>query len=292
MSTFDSGRRRLLAGIALVSLLAWPARGQATPDCVKSATVGDWEAVGYDDFWTVSRNLPEDFTITVFDTFTTIGGGDLSKQDQRYTMEGTPVAAFAVSVDGEDVVLATAAGFDNFSGSDHSAIVTAFIAGKAATFTISLDNGSRISLGFSLNGFTRAVYTAKALSDQMARLAASEKCEPLDADCFFTAAACGAVGLADDCWELETLRRFRDRTLVRMPHGPADIAEYDRSAPAIIAAIAGMPGARRRLLALYWTCILPCCVLARLGADRACRSLYAWHFARLKHLIANQPARL
>jgi len=99
--------------------------------------------------------------------------------------------------------------------------------------------------------------------------------------CFVTTACCEMVGLADDCWELRTLRQFRDTRLAALPGGPADIARYYRAAPALVASLATCHAGRRRLLGLYWRDILPCALLARLGLARACHRRYRRMMQRL-----------
>src|SRR5258705_10310485 len=49
--------------------------------------------------------------------------------------------------------------------------------------------------------------------------------------CFLTATCCALVGLADDCFELRTLRRYRDEVLAEMPDGRGDIDRYYGIAP-------------------------------------------------------------
>lgn len=50
-------------------------------------------------------------------------------------------------------------------------------------------------------------------------------------NCYVSTAACGAVGLNDDCWELSQLRRFRDNWLSKQANGADDIARYYALAP-------------------------------------------------------------
>ncbi|MGE0846025.1 MAG: CFI-box-CTERM domain-containing protein [Flavobacteriaceae bacterium] len=92
--------------------------------------------------------------------------------------------------------------------------------------------------------------------------------------CFLTTACTEAAGLADDCWELATLRRFRDGALAAMPGGAADVARYYETAPAIVARIAGRADARRELARLYALYVLPSAVTAALGLDRIARRIY------------------
>ena len=89
--------------------------------------------------------------------------------------------------------------------------------------------------------------------------------------CFLTSAACDTIGLADDCWELRTLRRFRDDWLVRQDGGAQDIASYYAHAPAIAARLRDDP---RALVSLYWTGIVPSALAARLGMKNTARRIY------------------
>jgi len=114
--------------------------------------------------------------------------------------------------------------------------------------------------------------------------------QPLDpttggaAPCFFTTAASLTVGLSDDCWELRTLRRFRDTVLCRTTEGRALTARYYLEAPRLVAGINRRADAARLWLRAYWTYILPCAVLARLGLHRAAVAHYKRLFTRLEAL--------
>jgi len=63
------------------------------------------------------------------------------------------------------------------------------------------------------------------------------KHESSSGGCFLTSACTAARGLADDCHELQTLRRFRDEWLKKQPDGILLIAHYYEIAPKIVAAI-------------------------------------------------------
>jgi len=91
--------------------------------------------------------------------------------------------------------------------------------------------------------------------------------------CFFTTACCDELGLRDDCWELRTLRRYRDTYLAGAAGGKEDIETYYSLAPQVLESI---PGDTRRqdLLVIYAFMILPCAVLAKLGFNRLTRQLY------------------
>lgn len=93
-------------------------------------------------------------------------------------------------------------------------------------------------------------------------------------DCFLTSACCAVIGLNDRCWELETLRRFRDGWLSSFEAGRRDIVRYYREAPAIAQRLIRTRAGHRALLGIYWRYILPSAVLARIGANRAAYALY------------------
>jgi len=55
--------------------------------------------------------------------------------------------------------------------------------------------------------------------------------------CFLTSACCEYMGLADNCYELETLRKFRDEQLCKIDNGTEIKEVYYRDAPGIVDAI-------------------------------------------------------
>jgi hypothetical protein len=101
--------------------------------------------------------------------------------------------------------------------------------------------------------------------------------------CFLTASCCGLVGLADDCFELSTLRRYRDEVLAEMPNGRRDIRFYYVLAPAILDSIR-RHGHERELLVVYFTHVLPSAVLAWLGLNRSAR----WHYRRMMQMLCRR----
>lgn len=95
--------------------------------------------------------------------------------------------------------------------------------------------------------------------------------------CFFTTAAVHTLGLTDDCWELRSLRRFRDGPLGQMTGGADLIDRYYAEAPGVVAAIGQRDDASRIWTWAYWRYILPCAVMTRLGLT----SLALAHYRRL-----------
>lgn len=102
--------------------------------------------------------------------------------------------------------------------------------------------------------------------------------------CFFTTAASHTLGLSDDCWELRTLRAFRDGPLAGTPDGRALTGRYYAEAPRLVAGIGRRADAARVWLGAYFSHILPCAVLARLGLYRLTIRHYSALFARLDRL--------
>lgn len=69
--------------------------------------------------------------------------------------------------------------------------------------------------------------------------------------CFITTASIEANGLTDDCYELNTLRAFRDEYVRNLPNGDQIVREYYETAPRIIAGINEMENSREIYLTLY-----------------------------------------
>jgi hypothetical protein len=92
--------------------------------------------------------------------------------------------------------------------------------------------------------------------------------------CFLTTACVHYLALADDCFELSSLRRFRDNSLLRMSGGPEDIALYYKHAPQIVQHILASADPSRDFARLYALYILPSAIAAQLGFDRAARRIY------------------
>lgn len=99
--------------------------------------------------------------------------------------------------------------------------------------------------------------------------------------CFLTTACCEAYGKPDDCYELETLRAFRDSWLQFQPGGAESIATYGVVAPKICEALARDPRRDLQLARIYWGAIVPCLALIRLGLRRPAYTLYRRLVTRL-----------
>src|SRR4029450_3805156 len=80
--------------------------------------------------------------------------------------------------------------------------------------------------------------------------------------------------LADNCFELRALRRYRDDVLAHEPGGTRAIAAYYAFAPLILARLP-REGRERLLLFIYARYVLPSAVAAMLGLNALAYRLYA-----------------
>ena len=115
--------------------------------------------------------------------------------------------------------------------------------------------------------------------DELAKDRDNDKCAAPD-ECFITSACCDVLGLADNCFELRSLRAYRDDVLAKEPGGAEAIALYYDLAPVILRA---MPDARRNriLSVIYLRYVLPAALLARMGVSGLARRLYSAMMHRL-----------
>ncbi|MGI8725010.1 MAG: CFI-box-CTERM domain-containing protein [Methyloceanibacter sp.] len=155
--------------------------------------------------------------------------------------------------------------------------------GKSAEFTIKLGD-EQCSFKVDTDPLHKALSWAEEKRTELAKDRDNDKCAALD-DCFITSACCEVLGLSDDCFELRSLRAYRDQVLASTPGGAADIALYYRIAPEILRA---MPSATRhaRLGAVYLLYILPAAVAARLGLPTLAHRIYRAMMQRLAREFA------
>ncbi len=115
---------------------------------------------------------------------------------------------------------------------------------------------------------------AAARRDALATERDNKQCASAE-DCFVTTACCTVLGLGDDCFELRTLRRYRDDVLAKLTGGIGDIARYYDLAPRLLARLrANAPNPELVLLSVYARYILPAALAAWLGLDRLAYRLY------------------
>lgn len=118
-----------------------------------------------------------------------------------------------------------------------------------------------------------------------------ETLKRLFSGCFITTAACEHFGKPDDCYELTTLRQFRDGWLALQPGGEETIREYYRIAPVIVKAL-NASSQRDTVYSDIWNhCILPCVQMIEQGAYGPCRALYEKMVLGLKQKYYNVNVR-
>jgi hypothetical protein len=143
------------------------------------------------------------------------------------------------------------------------------------TLEIAIKLGDTEECRFKLNCETlrKALEWATDIRDQLAERYAEQQCTPPQG-CFITTACCEVLGLADDCFELRALRRYRDQVLAKTPKGAAELALYYALAPSILRAL-HEPERSVHLAWLYARFILPSAIAATLRLDRLAYHLYA-----------------
>lgn len=76
--------------------------------------------------------------------------------------------------------------------------------------------------------------------------------------CYLTSACVEAMGLTDNCHELEVLRSFRDGYILSLPNGADEVSEYYCCAPTIVDRIKNQANAKEIFEQIYRELILPC----------------------------------
>lgn len=92
--------------------------------------------------------------------------------------------------------------------------------------------------------------------------------------CFITTAVCEYLGKPDDCFELTTLRDFRDNWLANQIGGKEDIREYYRIAPLIVERLAISEEKHCLYGRIYSEYIEPCLEDILHGRNECCRKRY------------------
>jgi hypothetical protein len=158
-----------------------------------------------------------------------------------------------------------------------------FRAARSVEMAVKLGDTKECRFTLNCEDLRKALNWATHQKATLAQSFEAQKCTPPSQGCFLTTACCEMLRLDDHCFELRTLRRYRDQVLTTMPGGHAAIAAYSLLAPAIHA---GLPQEERvtRLLSIYARFILPSAIAARLGLNRLTYRLYA----RMMHDLASE----
>lgn len=80
---------------------------------------------------------------------------------------------------------------------------------------------------------------------------------PILGGCFLTTACVDAMGMADDCWVLETARKFRDTFMTETPEKAREIREYYEIAPQVVEGINKRSDAKKIWKRFFWGDIIP-----------------------------------
>jgi hypothetical protein len=160
-------------------------------------------------------------------------------------------------------------------------LATAPLFRESASVEMTIKLGDKDDCRFKLDcqSLRQALDWAEERKAALATEYAEDTCTPPEG-CFITSACCEVLGLTDDCFELATLRRYRDRLLAATPAGRAEIARYYELAPALLASL---PPDRRGplLLSVYGRFILPSAIAAKLGLNGLAYHLYERMIAEL-----------
>ncbi len=145
------------------------------------------------------------------------------------------------------------------------------------------DGHAVMAMNFNATGFAEAW---QFFTTQFARLNAQrgKQC----GDCFITTACCESFGLDDDCFELRTLRAFRDGPMRRMREGAADIARYYETAPFILRAMR-TANDTQILTTVFAAYILPSALAAHFGWNSLARRLYVKMMHKLEARYHTAP---
>ena len=92
--------------------------------------------------------------------------------------------------------------------------------------------------------------------------------------CYITTAVCESRNLPDDCYELETLRKYRDGYLMQTEEGKRLVEEYYDIAPGIVMAVNMHRDASDIYEKIYQKYLVPCIQDAESGRNEECKERY------------------
>lgn len=92
--------------------------------------------------------------------------------------------------------------------------------------------------------------------------------------CYITTAVCESRNLSDHCYELETLRAYRDQYLMQTEEGRGIVEDYYDVAPRIVMAIAMQEDSASVYEQLYREYLMPCIHMIEDGKNEECRRHY------------------
>lgn len=92
--------------------------------------------------------------------------------------------------------------------------------------------------------------------------------------CYVTTAVCRSLRKPENCYELTTLKRYRDEYLANAEGGSELIHAYYDIAPTIVKRIEKEADAEAKYRYLWETYLKPCISLIEAGQNEACKELY------------------
>ena len=93
--------------------------------------------------------------------------------------------------------------------------------------------------------------------------------------CYITTAVCRSLGRPDDCYELNTLRDYRDSYLLSTDEGREMVQDYYNIAPTIVKRINKKAEADEIYENIWKTYLSPCITMIENGENEKCRDLYS-----------------
>lgn len=92
--------------------------------------------------------------------------------------------------------------------------------------------------------------------------------------CYITTAICESQNKADDCYELNVLREYRDRYLLSCEAGEEAVREYYDIAPTIVSRINKKKDAKEIYRQIYDSYLSSCISLIEGGQEEKCQEVY------------------
>lgn len=92
--------------------------------------------------------------------------------------------------------------------------------------------------------------------------------------CYVTTAVCNSLNKPDDCYELNSFRRFRDQWLKFQPDGEKLISDYYEIAPAIVDKINTSGNAQEIYASIWKTYLERCLHLIETGDNEGYKRFY------------------
>ncbi len=100
--------------------------------------------------------------------------------------------------------------------------------------------------------------------------------------CYITTAVCESQHKPDDCYELTTLRRYRDTYLMQNEEGRALVEAYYEIAPLIVLIINMQTDSARIYEEIYQEYLVPCLDALKCGEQEVCKERYIQMVMELK----------